>query len=138
MLKDDPHTNHLTVETHVQNVIKGMRFDLVQLRTRIVEVPAANRRSHWMSQAKQRGRHTRAEWDALCLEFGFRCLRCGWRAGGYLGNYELDKDHIVPISLGGSDGIWNLQPLCPSCNRSKGEECKNWVIYRRLYGFDRR
>ena len=32
----------------------------------------------------------------------------------------LEVDHIVPISLGGSDDRSNLQCLCRKCNRSKG------------------
>ena len=31
-----------------------------------------------------------------------------------------DLDHIKPLSLGGPDCWWNLQPLSPTRNRSKG------------------
>ena len=58
--------------------------------------------------------------------FWYRCACCGrWcgRAGGekaYIQDWEkMEVDHIVPWSQGGSDALWNLQPLCKSCNRTK-------------------
>lgn len=58
------------------------------------------------------GRHTHAEWIALCEQYNYRCLKCG-KAG------KLTIDHIKPINKGGSDDISNIQPLCFSCNSSK-------------------
>ena len=58
--------------------------------------------------------------------FWYRCAHCGrlcGRAGGEKANlqdYEkMEVDHIRPWSLGGSDELWNLQPLCRPCNRTK-------------------
>lgn len=56
----------------------------------------------------------------------YRCANCGkWcgRAGGDRITLHPDElmevDHIRPWSMGGSDKVWNLQPLCRPCNRSK-------------------
>lgn len=42
-----------------------------------------------------------------------RCVRCSTQA-------DLEFDHVIPLSMGGSDTARNLQLLCGSCNRSKG------------------
>lgn len=34
--------------------------------------------------------------------------------------YPLTVDHIIPKSLGGSDELENLQPMCAGCNVKKG------------------
>ncbi len=60
------------------------------------------------------GKFTNQEWQALCVEFGRRCLRCG-------GHDDLTADHIIPLVLGGSNDISNIQPLCRSCNSWKNK-----------------
>lgn len=42
-----------------------------------------------------------------------RCVKCG-------GQENLEYDHIIPISKGGSNTARNIQILCEKCNRSKG------------------
>ena len=49
-----------------------------------------------------------------------RCELCGVPAD----QKALDVDHILPKSLGGSDDESNLQALCFTCNRSKGDRDK--------------
>lgn len=48
---------------------------------------------------------------------GFRCCLCGRSANNGI---ELEVDHIVPVSKGGSTTYSNLQTLCRECNRGKG------------------
>ncbi|MCH5256756.1 MAG: HNH endonuclease [Lachnospiraceae bacterium] len=45
----------------------------------------------------------------------YKCIKCGqsYRKG------DMDIDHIVPRSLGGSSSRENLQCICKHCNRSK-------------------
>lgn len=42
----------------------------------------------------------------------------------------IQIDHIIPQSLGGTNIITNLQPLCPQCNKEKG----NRINYLRELG----
>lgn len=44
--------------------------------------------------------------------YKLNCINCGSK--------EITLDHIIPISRGGRHSIGNLQPLCRSCNASKG------------------
>jgi len=39
--------------------------------------------------------------------------------------YPITVDHILPKSLGGSDDLENLQPMCLGCNSNKGNGKKN-------------
>jgi 5-methylcytosine-specific restriction endonuclease McrA len=66
-----------------------------------------------LNKAKKLGTHTKAEWIELRDRIG-RCLGCGAK------DIPLTKDHIISIYRGGCDCIQNIQPLCSSCNSSKG------------------
>ncbi|MGH3145755.1 MAG: HNH endonuclease [Rubrobacter sp.] len=53
------------------------------------------------------------------------CLCCG------SSDKPLTPDHVVPLSLGGSNLIANIQPLCRSCNARKNVK----VVDYRLGGY---
>lgn len=59
------------------------------------------------------GSFTVQEWEELCIKYNHRCLCCGEAK-------SLTIDHVIPVSKGGSSNISNIQPLCKSCNDSKG------------------
>jgi 5-methylcytosine-specific restriction endonuclease McrA len=59
------------------------------------------------------GKITAEEWQELVWAFGSKCLCCGTRE-------NITLDHVVPLVRGGRNDIANAQPLCKSCNSSKG------------------
>ena len=53
------------------------------------------------------------------------CFECG-------SGVEIQIDHIIPIKLGGVNGIGNLMPLCKNCNLSKGKKTyMEWQVWKR-------
>jgi 5-methylcytosine-specific restriction endonuclease McrA len=90
-------------------------------------LPAPSPYARQVSRAKYRAKQagysgphfTATEWHELVLACGGRCLACGSRE-------DLTVDHIVPLALGGSNTIENVQPLCSVCNGSKGGETRDY------------
>lgn len=48
----------------------------------------------------------------------YRCRKCK----KYFDLCDMDADHIVPKSRGGSNSSYNLQLICKHCNRSKQDD----------------
>lgn len=59
------------------------------------------------------GSVTAQEWQLKLKEHCGCCANCG-------ANERIEMDHIYPLSKGGEHHIDNIQPLCRSCNASKG------------------
>jgi 5-methylcytosine-specific restriction endonuclease McrA len=69
---------------------------------------------NWRAASRAGGKHTAEEIRALYERQKGKCACC---------STDLDKyhrDHIVPLSRGGTNDIANIQLLCPSCNTAKG------------------
>ena len=77
----------------------------------------ANRKAVRKYQAKRagwiiEGSHTLEQWDDLKVRSDHRCAYCGQAK-------PLTRDHVVPISKGGTDYIGNIVPACRQCNSKK-------------------
>lgn len=76
---------------------------------------AANSAKRRTMKTTAGGYFTDEEFQSLKAEWDHRCLKCGKRL-------PLTPDHILPVKLGGPSWIWNIQPLCFSCNSSKNNK----------------
>ena len=85
------------------------------------ELNQENKRIHRARKVGNGGRHTQNQWLELCAKFEFRCVCC------FRITY-LTRDHVIPLLMGGTDNIENIQPLCRSCNSRKG--ARNCIDYR--------
>ena len=57
---------------------------------------------------------------AVYLRDNYSCCICGKGVE----DYDLQIDHIKPISKGGTNAMSNLQTLCEDCNKEKGNKWK--------------
>ena len=73
---------------------------------------------------KEGSNHTYLEWMSLQKKYGFTCPSCKKKEP----EIKLTEDHIIPLSLGGSDEIKNIQPLCSRCNCSKHKKIIKYFL----------
>lgn len=59
------------------------------------------------------GGHTDDEWQARLKSYRHRCAYCG------RGDRPLIREHVLPVSAGGTNDISNLVPACQPCNVRK-------------------
>jgi hypothetical protein len=55
---------------------------------------------------------------------GWHCQYCGLRITC---REEGTCDHVIPVSLGGSNEDSNLRLACRSCNSTKGDRSEQWL-----------
>jgi len=92
--------------------------------------PTNGRREH-MLRAKSIATHTAAEWRVKEAAANGLCYYCERPVdiGGV-------KDHIVPVSRGGSDGIDNVVLACWDCNDAKRDmDAEAFIEWARATGF---
>lgn len=76
--------------------------------------PSTYRRDIALELARDLGTHTDAEWIAVQEAQEHRCRYCGVQC-------KLTRDHLTPISRGGSDSIDNITGACLACNTQKND-----------------
>ena len=55
----------------------------------------------------------------VAATYGLRCHLCGQQIASYA---EMEADHVVPRSQGGSDALDNLRPAHGHCNQRRGTQ----------------
>ena len=65
--------------------------------------------------ARAKGNHTAKQWLDRVAYYEWRCRWCGID----LTPKTLTKDHVIPLSKGGTNFPSNLVPACLACNSSK-------------------
>ena len=110
----------------LQKLVRGVIRDLItQVNSQKIDQPAKrkSKKSATKSESKpkqekeKRSRHIPASVRVTVLHRdGLKCVFCGRGAP----KVELEVDHILPFSKGGSNDPSNLQTLCFDCNRGKG------------------
>lgn len=106
-----------------QRANKGKRrLELLQWRRANPAKYKAQKQLRRARIAGNGGSFTATEWLDLCRAHNNRCLCCG------VAGVVLAADHIVPIAKGGTSHISNIQPLCKSCNSSKGTKIIDYRV----------
>lgn len=91
------------IELNIQNVNRGPWYRGVHfIPNKITELHDAKRSRNITSRVKQ----------FVFERDGGKCTKCGSET-------DLEFDHIIPFSKGGSNGPKNVQLLCRSCNSDK-------------------
>lgn len=67
------------------------------------------------------GKHTTKQWTDLLASYHGLCVYCGAKA--------TTRDHVTPLTAGGTDYIDNIAPACKPCNSSKGTKpLLTWIL----------
>lgn len=110
----ETHRESRRVRTEAEERRNKRREDNTRYRKRGTVVAEHARRAHLVAE---NGAYTflPRDWHKLLIRYDHRCAYC------QVQTHKLTRDHVVPLARGGSHGIGNIVPACPSCNSAKGQ-----------------
>lgn len=105
---------------HIRHREKDLKRSSDWQRAHLVEIrpsrtASANKRR--AQKALTGGSHTPEQIQALLIAQDFKCAYCGKDI-----SKRFERDHVLPLSRGGSDDISNIAMCCKSCNSSKNNK----------------
>lgn len=112
--------------------------------TRIKKNVQRNRQKHNKFVSKEKVRScgevptlTLQDWKDAMLWFHGACAFCG-KPEGRSKESKMDRDHLVPLSMGGKAERSNIIPACRKCNRGRGNrEWRTWLRAQEFYTSER-
>lgn len=99
------------------------RMHIKQYKLNHVEEHRLSWQNYRARKRGAKGSHTLEEWLQIKNSTSGVCPCCNV----FVGVLKLTKDHIMSLKLHGSNYVWNLQPLCLSCNSGKGKRVINYL-----------
>jgi 5-methylcytosine-specific restriction endonuclease McrA len=95
--------------------VKALALQLEGVKSATLELAHAEMRGETAAALRPREPIAQAVRHEVWRRDGGRCVDCGSKA-------NLEFDHIIPWSEGGSNTARNLELRCESCNRRKGAD----------------
>ena len=115
--KDIEHYREIGRKSYERHAEERRKYSLEYYKLHPEKSVAATNRRRALKYASK-STHTEEEWQELKAFYSFKCLRCGAQEP----DIKLTRDHVVPLTQGGSDSIDNVQPLCARCNSKKNNK----------------
>ena len=88
------------------------------IKEKIIE----NSRKYRARKLNAGGVFSEEEFKQKLIFYQYKCCKCGTN----LKEAIIHRDHMKPLSKGGSNYISNIQPLCAQCNLSKNSKHRDY------------
>ncbi|MBK9925370.1 MAG: HNH endonuclease [Anaerolineales bacterium] len=115
--EDIEHYREIGRKSYERHAEERRKYSLEYYKLHPEKSVAATNRRRALKYASE-STHTEEEWLELKAFYNFKCLRCGKQEP----EIKLTRDHVIPLTQGGSDSIDNVQPLCARCNSKKNNK----------------